>query len=135
MKAVFLDTGYLIALEAGDDQNHQSADRHWRSFSRRLSPVVTTSLVFVEVVTFFNTRGHHKKAVEIGDMLLQSPTVTVVHVDEPLLLAAWDYFQQRADKTFSLADCASFVVMRGRGIQQALTFDRHFIQAGFEKIP
>jgi predicted nucleic acid-binding protein len=25
MKPVFLDTGYLIALEAGDDQNHAAA--------------------------------------------------------------------------------------------------------------
>jgi len=46
MKPVFLDTGYLIALEASDDQNHAAARRHWRGFSRRLPPLVTTSLVF-----------------------------------------------------------------------------------------
>jgi predicted nucleic acid-binding protein len=97
--------------------------------------LVTTALVFAEVVTFFNARGQHAKAVEIGNRLLESPTVTLVQVDEPLLLRAWEYFQQHADKSFSLADCASFLVMRERGIEQALTFDRHFAQAGFQKLP
>jgi predicted nucleic acid-binding protein len=56
-------------------------------------------------------------------------------VDEPLLLSAWEYFQQHTDKSFSLADGASFVVMRERGIEQALAFDRHFTRAGFQKLP
>ena len=135
MKPVFLDTGYLIALEASDDQNHAVAQRHWRSFSRRLPPLVTTSLLFAEVVTFFNTRGQHAKAVELGDMLLESPAVELIHVDESLLLSAWDWFKRHADKSFSLADCVSFLVMQQRGLEQALTFDRHFIQAGFQKLP
>ena len=29
----------------------------------------------------------------------------------------------------------SFVVMRNRGIHIALTFDQHFIQAGFQALP
>jgi len=135
MKSVFLDTGYLIALEASDDQNHAAARRHWRAFSGRLPPLLTTSLVFAEVVTFFNTRGQHAKAVELGNMLLESPAVELVHVDDLLLLSAWDWFQQYADKSFSLADCASFVVMRQRSVERALAFDRHFIQAGFQKLP
>ncbi len=135
MKPVFLDTGYLIALEASDDQNHAAARQHWRGLSRRLPPLITTSLVFSEVVTFFNTRGQHAKAVELGNMLLESPAVELIHADELLLLSAWDWFQQYADKSFSLADCVSFVVMRQRSLEQALTFDRHFIQAGFQKLP
>ncbi len=124
-----------IALEAGDDQNHEAARRHWDRFSRRLPPLATTSLVFAEAVTFFNARGQHAEAVEIGSRLLESPTVTLIQLDEPLLLTAWEYFQQHADKFFSLADCASFVVMRERGLDHALTFNRHFTQAGFQKLP
>lgn len=135
MKPVFLDTGYLIAIEAGDDQNHAAARRHWRVFSRRLLPLVTTSLVFSEVVTFFNTKGQHAKAVELGNMLLGSSAVELVQTDESLFLSAWDWFQQYADKSFSLADCVSFALMRQRGLERALAFDRHFIQAGFQKLP
>jgi uncharacterized protein len=61
--------------------------------------------------------------------------VKLVHVDDLLLLSAWDWFQQYADKSFSLTDCVSFVVMRQRGVERALAFDRHFIQAGFQKLP
>jgi predicted nucleic acid-binding protein len=38
-------------------------------------------------------------------------------------------------ESFSLADCASFLVRRERGIEQALAFDRHFTQAGIQKLP
>jgi uncharacterized protein len=85
-------------------------------------------------VTFFNSKGLHSKAVEIGNMLLESPTVTLVQVEESRLLAAWDYFARHADKSYSLADCVSFLVMRERGIEQALAFDRHFTQAGFQRL-
>ena len=35
------------------------------------------------------------------------------------------------DKSYSFTDCTSFVVMRELGIREALTTDRHFVQAGF----
>jgi hypothetical protein len=40
-------------------------------------------------------------------------------------------YRQRADKDWSLTDCISFVVMRQRGLTEALTGDHHFEQAGF----
>lgn len=57
MNRVFLDTGYLIALEASDDQHHEKAIRHWRESVPEISSIVTTTYVFDEVVTFFNSRG------------------------------------------------------------------------------
>ena len=135
MTAVFLDTGYVIALEAADDQHHDAAVRHWRSFTTQLPPLVTTSYVFDEVVTFFNSRNQHAKASEIGNRLLRSQTVQLVHVDEDLFYDAWRYFTQHADKSYSLTDCVSFIAMERLGIRTALAFDQHFVQAGFEKLP
>lgn len=135
MTALFLDTSYVIALEAADDQNHEAALKHWQSLIPSLPPLVITSYVFDEVVTFFNSRNRHAKAVEVGSRLISSPSVQLVHVDEALFYEAWQYFKQHADKSYSLTDCISFVVMGRLGIRTALAFDRHFVQAEFEKLP
>ncbi len=91
--------------------------------------------MFDEVVTFFNSRNRHDKAVEIGTRLLNSPSVQLVQVDEILFQEGWEYFKQHSDKLYSLTDCISFVVMKQRRIQTALAFDRHFTQASFLSVP
>lgn len=135
MTTVFVDTGYLIALESAADQHHAAAVRHWRDFSRTRLSLVTTSFVLDEVVTFFTSRGHHAKAVEIGNRFLTSPSVRLVHVDEELFRAALHYLERRPDKRFSLTDCVSFVVMDRSGVREALAFDAHLEQAGFVRLP
>ena len=43
--------------------------------------------------------------------------------------------RQYRDKSFSLCDAVSFIVMRRLGLRQAATFDEHFRQLGeFEVI-
>jgi predicted nucleic acid-binding protein len=133
MTTVFIDTSYLLALELSNDQNHAVSLRHWQGIIKALPHLVTTSYVFDEVVTFFNSRGHHSKAVQTGNKLLRSPSVQLVHVDENLFHEGWRYFVQYQDKDYSLTDCLSFVVMQRFGITTAYTFDQYFLQAGFAK--
>ncbi len=57
-----------------------------------------------------------------------------MHIDEKLDEQAWKLLETRLDKTWSLVDCASFVVMKNRGLTDALTTDRHFEQAGFVRL-
>ncbi|QXD13683.1 DDE-type integrase/transposase/recombinase [Rhodocaloribacter litoris] len=52
MKRLFLDTGYLLALELSDDQHHHAAQRHWQTLRDDDFHLLTTSYVFDEVVTF-----------------------------------------------------------------------------------
>lgn len=47
---------------------------------------------------------------------------------------AWELLTTHHDKIWSLADCASFVVMKELLIAEALTADRHFEQAGFIRL-
>ena len=97
--------------------------------------LTTTSYVLDEVVTFFNVRGRHAKAVEVGERLLGSPSVVMVHVGEDLLRRGFDLLRNRPDKDYSLTDCVSFVLMRERGISVAFAFDGHCEQEGFVREP
>ncbi|MCE2494896.1 MAG: type II toxin-antitoxin system VapC family toxin [Alphaproteobacteria bacterium] len=131
MPPVFLDTGYILALEISNDQHHRAASVHWQRVSQEPLNLVTTSLVLNEAVTFLNSRGYHSKAVSVGNALLESPSVDLTHVDEALLLDGWKYFERHHDKRYSLTDCVSFILMNISGIQVAYAFDRNFVQAGF----
>jgi predicted nucleic acid-binding protein len=49
-------------------------------------------------------------------------------------LAAMTLLEERPDKTYSLCDAVSFLLMRQRGITDALTTDRHFEREGFVRL-
>jgi uncharacterized protein len=71
------------------------------------------------------------KIIAFIEVLKASPYVGIVYVDPTLDAQAWQLFTERSDKEWNLVDCASFVVMRQRGIIEAFTTDHHFEQAGF----
>jgi len=81
---VFLDSGYLLALELSNDQNHSKARFHWATLSDSLPDIYTTSYVFDEIVTFLNSRNRHSKAMEVGATLMSSLAIHFVHVDVSL---------------------------------------------------
>jgi predicted nucleic acid-binding protein len=58
----------------------------------------------------------------------------VVSVDTSLLNRGLDLYHSRPDKDWGLTDCISFVVMREQNLIDALTADRHFVQAGFRAL-
>ena len=128
---MFIDTSYLLALELKKDQNHSVAQQHWQKLMLAPPHLITTSYIFDELVTFLNSRSYHTKAITIGKTLLTSSFIEFIQVDETLFLEGWAYFQQHDDRTYSLTDCVSFVVMQKFDIYTALTFDKHFAQAGF----
>jgi predicted nucleic acid-binding protein len=132
VKPLFVDSGFWIALEADDDQHHADAVACWTRLAGQHPLLVTTTYVLDETATFFSRRGRHAKAVQLGDYLLGSSSVEVVHEDPDLFRDAWALFASRDDQRYSLTDCVSFVVMQQRGLTQVLGFDRHFQHFGYE---
>ena len=61
----------------------------------------------------------------------RDPALEVLECDAALYEKALALFMAHPDKNWSMTDCASFVVMRERGLTHALSADRHFEQAGF----
>ncbi len=134
MKEVFADTTYLVALQVPRDRLHPAAMNAASLLSDTI--VVTTELVLVEFLSHFSRSGEIARRQAIGTWkdLHQNPFVTILPITSTLLSAAIALYERAADQSWSLVDCASFVIMRERKIAEALTFDHHFEQAGFQAL-
>lgn len=131
MKITFLDTSYLLALIIADDSLHERALAWQRHIAGQL---LTTEYVLVELVDAMTDPRLRPVAPQVVAMLRASPTVHVEPASTALLEKGLALFATHADKLWSLTDCISFVVMQQRGVTEALTYDRHFEQAGFQAL-
>ena len=129
---VFADTSCWIALVNKHDEHHERAHD---TVARQRRYMVTTQFVFMELFDGAARRPRLKRmSMALVDKLIVDPTVVVVPATPGLFERALAPYSKRADKQWTLTDCASFAVMRERGIAQALTTDHHFEQAGFKAL-
>jgi len=131
MKAVFADTAYYLALINPDDRLHGAAVR--RSRERR-GLVVLTGFILVELADGLSHMNQRRNFISLLANLRGDPHVQVIPVSEDLFERGVELYSRRADKDWSLTDCISFVVMKDYGLDEALTHDRHFAQAGFRPL-
>jgi predicted nucleic acid-binding protein len=69
--------------------------------------------------------------IKVIETIKATSWVTIIHIDLTMHEDAWKLLTERLDKTWSLVDCTSFVIMQRRNILEALTMAHHFEQAGF----
>jgi len=129
MKPLFADTFYFQARFNPRDEHHERV----LIWSRECSaPIVTTELVLIELANGM-ARSRFRYLMRDFHLLLRK-TAEIAPMTIARMDAAWALYYQHDDKSWSLTDCFSFVVMRERGLATALTNDRHFRQAGFEAV-
>ena len=97
----FLDTSYILALEIKNEDYHQQVFQNWTTLAKSKPSLVTTPYIFDEVVTFFNSRNLHYKAVEVGNRLLNSPDLQLIEIDQSLFNEGWQFFQKYKDKSLT----------------------------------
>ena len=73
-------------------------------------------------------------ALGLKRKLEKSERVEILEIDHDLYEAGWRLFAERPDKVWGIVDCISFELMKRMNINEALTADRHFEQAGFTKL-
>lgn len=131
MSEVFADTGYWAALQDSRDRLHERALALTRGLEARR--IVTTQMVLAEVLNMFGSRGERQRrlAGEVVERAERSLDVEIVPQTDEQFRAALERYTERPDQTWSLTDCASFIVMEERGITDAFAHDRDFEQAGF----
>ena len=97
------------------------------------SQTVTTEFVLIEVLDGFADLGEHGRDLASSPVreVQTAPDAEIVPASSSLFDAARERYAQRPDQSWSLTDCARFLVMEERGISDALAYDRDFEQAGF----
>jgi len=129
MNALFADTSFYLALLNPRDRHHRRAVESARKVRR---PIVTTEFVLVEVGNALSgTPRGRDRFVTFVDRVSGHGSNTVVPASHQLFAQGSELYRSRNDKTWSLTDCISFVVMNEHGLTEALTADHHFEQAGF----
>jgi len=129
----FVDTSFLLALYNDRDQYHQRA-LEWNRRVELARQVVLTEAILIEVGDAFGAVDRARATRVIESFLRASEAggvVRIISVDTALLRRGLQRYSSRRDKDWGLTDCISFVVMREMGLTDALTADRHFVQAGF----
>ncbi len=134
MRKIFLDTAYLQALVDTRDSLHQSSVAITDELDIFLS--VTSEMVLTELLNALSGRGGYLRdaALDIVDKLHQDSSVEIIPQTSQLFAEALLLYRQRQDKSYSLTDCASMLIMRQQNLSDVLTFDRHFQQEGFNAL-
>jgi predicted nucleic acid-binding protein len=89
--------------------------------------LVTTNAVIFETYALLLARSSagRQNALRFLDMVAED-AYQVVRVRQGDEAAAVALVRAHADKTYSLCDALSFIVMERLGITEAIAFDRHF---------
>ncbi len=128
---IFIDTTYLIARMDEGDQWHAASTRARAVLENRR--IVTTDGVLIEFMAGVARHGPQARsaAARVAEELKRSPNVEVVEQTTALMAAGIDAYRNEFLYTrLSLQDCIAILVMRERGITEALTADQEFLRAG-----
>ncbi len=131
IRTVFIDAAFLVSLINPRDQNHQKARQALESV--RGAQLVTTDAVLTEVLNYYSERGDYlrREALTLVKAIMNRKDVNFIYHGKYWFYLGLERFEDRQDKGYSLTDCMSMVIMESDGIQEVLTSDKHFVQAGF----
>ena len=96
--------------------------------------IITTEFILLELGNACARAEDHADFLALVEGMRASPRMTIIPLGPVLLNRGLELMANRPDKDWSLTDCVSFVVMGDEGIQDALTADGHYEQAGFRAL-
>ena len=134
MSDYFGDASYWIAQIDPDDEFHRQSQECAALIALENRRVVTTQLVLNEVLNprSGTTARQRRATIELVDRIGRDTQVDIVPQSPEQFAEALNMLRTAVDdKEWSITDCASFLTMRQFSIQESLTGDRHFAQAGF----
>lgn len=128
MRTVFADTFFFLAILNPKDAAHNASIAASRATRAQW---VTTAWVLTEVADAMALPGNRAVFSRFLRTVESNPNVTIEPASDSLYRRGQELYASRPDKEWSLTDCISFIVMQDHSINDALTGDHHFVQAGF----
>lgn len=130
-----MDSGAWIAIAASRDDHHRPAVELYRRLLTESRLLVTTNLVIAESYVLIRRAGGYQPAAQFLKSLRSTPRLLKLYSTAEVEESAEHILTHYADQDFSFVDAVSFAVMRERQIDAAFAFDRHFLTAGFVRLP
>jgi predicted nucleic acid-binding protein len=128
---MLIDTSGFLCLIHKDEPEHSQAV----SIYTKAHSYLTHSYILDEFIPLARVRKlPRSESLMFSRQILHDNTIEVVWVDEVLHKSALSLLENRRDKSYSLCDAVSFVLMQERGVTGALTTDKHFEQEGFVRL-
>jgi predicted nucleic acid-binding protein len=131
---VLADTSALYAFVDRNDASHVAARDAVARILNEGRRIVATDYLIAETVNLANARGGTTVAMRVLDLVEQSAGIRVEWIGADRFGAAKTFFRKFSEHRYSFTDCTSFVVMRELRLTEALTTDRHFVEAGFSAL-
>ena len=128
---MLLDTSGLLCLHHKAEPMHDTA----RALVLPSTNLFTHNYVLAEFVALSDARRlPRKNALDFVVEIAANPRVSLVWVERGLHNRAMALLLAQLDKSYTLCDAISIILMRERGISEALSSDHHFEQAGFTRL-
>jgi predicted nucleic acid-binding protein len=134
---LFVDTSGWACYFDADEPYHQAASALCQAIVQGGLKLITTNYVISEFFVLVRQRKRvlMADAIHMIETLRSRPYIEVICIDPDLDTATLALLKNRQDKAWSWVDASSFVVMQQRGLTHALPLDKHFVQAGFVRVP
>lgn len=131
-RSALVDSAGLYALADHRDPTHAAAVACIGRLVRTRTSLLLTDYVIDEAATLAKVRAGAHASLRLLEIVDRSAGFTLIWIGPERFESAKALFRKHADHGYSFTDCTSFVVMRELGLTEALTTDRHFVEAGFK---
>ena len=132
---IFVDTGAWVAITDKNDQYAGEASKLYKGLIFKREQLISSEFVIGETYNLLSQTIGSKATISFGNKLREIPFLKILSITSSDWERAWRLLEKCSDKDFSFTDCTSFALMERLKIKTAFSFDVHFTQYGFTKIP
>ena len=130
---IFVDTSAFLAILNENDQYHQPAKQIWTEILLSDAVLFSSNYVLLETTALLQHR-FGIEALRLFENNVQ-PVIELIWIDEPVHKPGRSILLAANRRNLSLVDCTSFEIMRKTKLEKVFSFDPHFSEQGFIRVP